>query len=159
MENTSISIGDSAPDFCIPDAYENKRCLSDFKGKWIVLYFYPKDNTPGCTLEAMDFSDLKEAFEKENAVILGISKDSCKSHQDFIDKKSLTITLLSDADSEAQKKYGVWKPKKLLGREFLGTVRSTFIINPEGKISKMWDKVSVSGHAVEVLNEIKKLKV
>ena len=152
-----LGAGEKAIDFCLPDDQEQDVCLKDFRGQWIILYFYPKDNTPGCSLEAMDFSRLKSEFEQENTVILGVSKDSCKSHQDFIDKKRLTIKLLSDPDADTHKKYGVWRPKKFLGREFLGTVRSTFLIDPKGKISKTWLKVKVKGHAEEVLNEVKKL--
>ena len=159
MTDDLLSAGTSAPDFCLQDAYEKETCLRDFTGKWVVLYFYPKDNTPGCSLEAMDFSRIKDEFEKENAVILGVSKDSCKSHQDFIDKKRLTIMLLSDMDAEVQKKYKIWKPKKFMGREFLGTVRSTFLIDPKGKISKTWLDVKVKGHAEEVLSEVKKLNI
>ena len=151
-------IGEKAPAFCLLDAYENKKCLDEFKGKWVILYFYPKDNTPGCTLEAMDFSDLKQEFEKQGAVILGISKDSCKSHQEFIDKRGLTITLLSDPEAEVQKKYDVYALKKFMGREFMGTLRTTFIIDPQGKVQKIWDSVTVKGHAKDVLNELLSIK-
>lgn len=146
-----MNIGDTAEDFCLKDAKGKKRCLADFKGKNIVLYFYPRDNTPGCTLEAIDFSDLREDFEQHNTVIIGISKDSCESHQKFIDKHELTILLLSDPDSEVQKKYDVWKPKKFMGKEFLGTVRTTILIDAKGSIIKRWDAVKVKGHAQEVL--------
>jgi thioredoxin-dependent peroxiredoxin len=153
MKNKIISEGSPAPDFCLKDAGEKEVCLNDFAKKTIVLYFYPKDNTPGCSLEAMDFSFLKPDFEKKNAVIFGISKDSCESHQKFIDKKGLTIRLLSDPEAEVQKKYGVWRPKKFMGREFLGTVRTTFILKG-GKVARMWDPVKVKGHAQEVLDSI-----
>jgi thioredoxin-dependent peroxiredoxin len=151
-----LKAGQLAPKFCIPDAYERKTCLDDFKGKKIVLYFYPKDNTPGCTLEAIDFSKLKEDFEKENTVILGISKDSCKSHQDFIDKQGLVITILSDPDNQVQKKYGVYRLNKFLGKEYLGTARTTFLIDEQEIIRKIWNKVNVIGHAKDVLAAIKK---
>lgn len=154
MKGKVVAEGVLAPLFCLKDAYEGKKCLKDLAGKWVVLYFYPKDNTPGCTLEAIDFSRLKEGFRGLGAVVLGVSKDSCESHQKFIDKKGLTITLLSDPDSKVQKSYGVWKPKKFMGKEFVGTVRTTFLINPEGRIVKVWDKVKVAGHAEEVLGEI-----
>lgn len=140
-----------APSFNLKDQDEKLVSLNEYKGKNIVLYFYPKDNTPGCSLEAMDFSALKDEFKKNNTVILGVSKDSCKSHQNFIDKKKLTIRLLSDPDSEVQKKYGVWRPKKFMGREFIGTIRSTFLIDSKGKVNKVWDPVKVKGHAKEVL--------
>ncbi len=148
--------GSVAPDFCLLDSNKKEHCLNDYKGKYVVLYFYPKDNTPGCTLEAIDFSRLKEDFKKLGAVILGISKDSCESHQKFVDKQGLTITLLSDEDHKVQEKYGVWRPKVFMGREFLGTIRSTFLIDKKGKILKHWDKVSALGHAKDVLEELKK---
>lgn len=149
-------MNEKAPDFELPDANGNKIKLSDYKGKNVVVYFYPKDNTPGCTIEAIDFSALKKEFEKKNTVILGISKDTCKSHQKFIDDRKLTITLLSDEDHKVQEKYEVWKPKKFMGREFLGTIRSTFLIDKTGVIQKIWSPVNVKGHAQEVLKEIKK---
>ncbi|MEM3154297.1 MAG: thioredoxin-dependent thiol peroxidase [Candidatus Woesearchaeota archaeon] len=143
--------GDKAPDFVLKDADGKEVALSDFKGKWIVLYFYPKDNTPGCTIEALDFTALKKNFEKKNAVILGVSKDACKSHKKFIENKKLTITLLSDEDTKVSQKYGVWRLKKFMGREYMGTHRSTFLINPNGKIKKIWYGVSPEGHAKDVL--------
>ena len=149
--------GDIAPDFCMPDQNEKKVCLKDYKGKNIVLYFYPKDNTPGCSLEAMMFTKFKSEFEKNKTTILGISKDSCDSHRKFIEKKNLNLTLISDTDKEIQKKYGVWRLKKFIGKEFVGTIRSTFLIDSNGKIKKIWDKVKVQGHVEQVLNEIKKL--
>ena len=149
--------GDMAPDFCMPDQNEKKVCLKDYKGKNIVLYFYPKDNTPGCSLEAMMFTKFKSEFEKNKTTILGVSKDSCDSHRKFIEKKNLNLTLISDTDKEIQKKYGVWRLKKFMGKEFVGTIRSTFLIDSNGKIKKIWDKVKVQGHVEQVLNEIKKL--
>lgn len=154
---SAIEEGQDAPGFCLPDADEQKRCLRDYRGKWVVLYFYPKDGTPGCTLEAMDFSRLKDRFESQNAVILGVSKDTCQSHQKFIDRRALTILLLSDPDAHVQKDYGVWRPKKMMGREFLGTVRSTFLVDPRGKVSKVWDGVRARGHAEAVLAALKQL--
>lgn len=150
-----VEEGQKAPDFTLPDTSENPVKLSDFKGKWIVLYFYPRDNTPGCTIEAIDFSARKEEFKKLNAVVLGVSKDSCASHQKFTEKKDLTINLLSDEDSRIQKLYDVWKPKKMMGREFLGTVRTTFLINPLGNVEKIWNNVKVKGHAEAVLEVLK----
>ena len=149
--------GDIAPDFCMPDQNEKKVCLKDYKGQNIVLYFYPKDNTPGCSLEAMMFTKFKSEFEKNKTTILGVSKDSCDSHRKFIEKKNLNLTLISDRDKEIQKKYGVWRLKKFMGKEFVGTIRSTFLIDSNGKIKKIWDKVKVQGHVEQVLNEIKKL--
>ena len=121
--------GDIAPDFCMPDQNEKQICLKDYKGKNIVLYFYPKDNTPSCSLEAMMFTKFKPEFEKYKTTILGVSKDSCDSHRKFIEKKNLNLTLISDTDKEIQKKYGVWRLKKFMGKEFVGTIRSTFLID------------------------------
>lgn len=149
--------GTTAPSFTLKDANEKKISLKDFSGKWVVLYFYPKDNTLGCTLEAMDFSTMLDDFRNLNAVVIGISKDSCDSHKKFIEKKDLTIRLLSDPDNKVQEDYGVWRPKKFMGREFLGTVRTTFLIDPNGKIAKTWNNVRAKGHAEEVLGELKGL--
>ena len=123
----------------------------------MVLYFYPKDNTPGCSIEAMTFTRYKDDFENNNTTIIGVSKDSCESHRKFIKNKNLNITLISDEDKDIQEKYGVWRLKKFMGREFMGTVRSTFLIDSKGKIRKIWDKVKVKGHVEEVLDEVKKL--
>lgn len=152
-----LNVGDNAPVFCLQDHSKTERCLKEFAGKKVVVYFYPKDNTPGCTLEAMDFSALKGEFERSNTIILGISRDSCDSHQKFIDKKGLTITLLSDTDSDIQKKYGVWRKKSFMGKEFVGTIRSTFLLDRNGKIARIWDPVNVKGHAEDVLSEVKNL--
>ena len=147
-----------APEFCLPDAEGNEHCLSDFRGKWVVLYFYPKDNTSGCTKEAIGFTERKNDFENEGAVIIGISKDSPKSHARFIEKHGLDILLLSDEDHSVIERYGAWGKKKLYGKEHWGTVRSTFLIDPEGKIVREWRKVKVAGHADEVLNALRDLK-
>ncbi|MFC2162120.1 thioredoxin-dependent thiol peroxidase [Candidatus Altiarchaeota archaeon] len=155
MVEVVLSVGDKAPDFRIPDPSGQLKCLKDFAGKWLVLYFYPKDNTPGCTIEAIDFSYLRDDFLKLNAVICGISKDSCASHQKFMDKKSLTIILLSDNDHTVQEAYGVWRMKKFMGRDFMGTIRSTFLIGPDGVIARIWDNVEVADHALSVLEAIK----
>ena len=153
-----LQIGDTAPDFCLPNQDNEEVCLRDLQGSWVVLYFYPKDNTPGCTTEALDFTALKSEFEKEGAIILGVSPDSVKKHQNFIAKKELGITLLSDEDKEVLKKYGVWQLKKNFGKEYMGVVRSTFLIDPDGKIAYIWPKVKVKGHAQEVLGKLKELK-
>jgi len=145
-----------APPFTLNDAQEQPHSLDDYKKNVVVLYFYPKDLTPGCTVEAIDFSKLKSEFKKHNAIILGISKDDCKSHQKFIDKEQLTITLLSDPDHKVQEKYGVWKELQFMGRKYMGTERSTFIIK-DNKIIKEYRKVKVKDHAKEVLDEVKKL--
>ncbi len=149
--------GDEAPDFCLPDKDGKEICLEDFKNNWIVLYFYPRDNTTGCTREAVDFSSHLEEFEKMNAVVIGISPDSSQSHVKFADKYDLRHMLLSDEKHEVSKKYGVWQRKKMYGREYYGVVRSTFVINPEGKVAHVWRNVKVEGHVEEVKNALKKL--
>jgi peroxiredoxin Q/BCP len=158
MSKNSLTEGHKAPEFCLPDQDENNVCLKDFAGKWVVLYFYPKDNTSGCTKEAQDFTALKGDFESENAVILGVSKDSVKSHIKFIEKKELGITLLSDEETTIHQKYDVWRIKKNYGKEYLGTVRSTFLIDNEGNIARIWDNVKTKEHAEKVLATLKEIK-
>lgn len=147
-----LKVGDKAPEFCLPNQDETQICLRDIKGKWLVLYFYPKDNTAGCTAEACDFTEALPEFDDMDAVILGVSPDSPKKHRNFIEKKNLKITLLADEESEVSQKYGVWQLKKMCGKEYMGIVRTTFLINPEGKIEKIWEKVKVKGH-VEAVKE------
>ncbi len=146
-----------AEDFCLPDYSGKEHCLHDFRGKWLVLYFYPKDNTSGCTREAMDFTKMRDEFEKLNAVIIGISKDSPKSHKRFIEKHNLNILLLSDEEHRVIEKYGGWGKKKNYGREYFGTIRSTYLIAPDGKILHIWPKVRVNGHVEDVLNKLKEV--
>ncbi len=153
-----LKIGDKAPDFCLPNQDEEEVCLRDLHGSWVVLYFYPKDNTPGCTTEACDFTAAMPDFSKLGATILGVSPDSPKKHRNFIEKKELSITLLSDEDKEVLQAYGVWQLKKNYGREYMGVVRSTFIINPEGKIAAVWDKVKVKGHVDAVREKLSELE-
>ena len=151
-------IGKKAPEFCLKDSQEKEICLKDFKGKWVVVYFYPKDNTPGCTMEAQGFSMAQEEFEKENTVVFGISPDSCESHSKFIFKKDLTVTLLSDPEKKVIESYGALGKKKMFGREFTGVIRSTFLVAPDGKIVHKWPKVRVKGHVNEVLETLKSFK-
>jgi peroxiredoxin Q/BCP len=132
--------------------------MKDFLGQWIVLYFYPKDNTPACTLEAINFSQNLEKFEQKNATIIGISPDSTSKHRNFEKKHDLTIKLLSDPQHNTLKEYDVWKPKKMYGKEFLGVIRSTFLIDPNGNIVHIWSKVRVNGHTDDVLNKINEIK-
>ena len=146
---------DFAVDFCLPDHQGKEHCLHEFRGKWVVLYFYPKDNTSGCTREAKEFTAMKGEFEKLNAVIIGISKDSPKSHAKFIEKHNLGILLLSDENHEIIEKYGAWGKKKRYGKEYEGTIRSTFLIDPEGRIVREWKNVRVAGHVEKVLNALK----
>ncbi|MDD3246754.1 MAG: peroxiredoxin [Methanosarcina sp.] len=158
MVNTSLEAGQLAPDFCLPDQEGNRICLENLKGKWVVLYFYPRDNTPGCSLEARNFSCLRTDFEAENAVVLGVSRDSEESHRTFIEKKELNIKLLSDEQAEVHGKYDVLHPKHFRGKDVISAVRTTFLINPEGKIVRIWEHVKSVGHAEKVLSELKKLK-
>ena len=153
-----LDINIEAPQFCLPNQDEVEICLRDLSGKWIVLYFYPKDNTPGCTTQACDFTQEFENFEEMNAVILGVSPDSPKKHRSFIEKKSLEITLLSDEEKTLCELYKVWQLKKFMGKEYMGVVRSTFLINPQGKIAATWVKVSVKGHIQEVKNKLEELQ-
>lgn len=158
MAVTFLETGIAAPDVVLANADEQNVKISDYRGKWVVLYFYPKDNTPGCTTEAMDFTALKDRFAKESAVIVGVSPDSCKSHRNFRDKKDLTIELLSDPDQQALEAYGVWQKKNMYGKEYMGVVRTTYLIDPEGTIIHVWPKVKVKGHADAVLETLKDLK-
>jgi len=148
--------GDMAEDFCLPDYEGKEHCLHDYHGKWVVLYFYPKDNTSGCTREAKEFTEMKGEFENLGAVIIGVSKDSPKSHARFIEKHNLRILLLSDEEHKILEKYGAWGKKKNYGREYFGTIRTTFLIDPEGKIVQVWRNVRVNGHVEKVLEELKK---
>jgi len=150
-------IGDKAPDFCLLNQDNEEICLRDFQGSWVVLYFYPKDNTPGCTTEALDFSANLKEFQDLGATVLGVSPDSPKKHQNFIAKKGLSVTLLADEDKEVAKAYGVWQLKKSYGREYMGIVRSTFLIDPDGKIAYKWEKVRVKGHIEAVLAKLREL--
>jgi len=158
MTENKLEVGSLAPDFTLKDADRQELSLNQFRGKWVVLYFYPKDNTPGCTTEALDFTALKEEFENANAVILGISPDTCESHQKFMQKHHLNITLLSDPEHTVLNEYDVWRLKKRYGREYMGVVRTTFLIDPEGIIRHVWHNVKVKGHAAEVLDKIKALQ-
>ncbi|RLF50282.1 MAG: peroxiredoxin [Thermoplasmata archaeon] len=146
-----------APQFCLPDENGDEICLKDFRGKWIVLYFYPRDNTTGCTKEARDFSEYIEEFEKLNAVVIGISPDSIESHKKFKEKHGLKVILLSDEGKDVLKKYGVWKLKKMYGRSYYGVVRSTFLIDPDGNIAYEWKRVKVKGHVEDVLKKLKEV--
>ncbi len=153
-----LKVGDKAPEFCLPNQDDVEICLRDLKGKWVVLYFYPKDLTPGCTTEACDFTNELDEFEKLDAIVLGVSADSTKKHRSFIEKKNLKITLLSDEDHKVIEAFGAWQLKKMYGKEFMGIVRSTFIIDPEGIIKAVWPKVKVKGHVQQVKEKLMELK-
>jgi peroxiredoxin Q/BCP len=152
-ENT-IGEGAQAPDICLPDKDGKEVCLSALKGKWVVLYFYPKDNTSGCTKEALDFSANLDLIQDLGATVIGVSPDSCKSHLSFASGKGLRFTLLSDESHISLASYDVWKKKSMYGRQYMGVERSTFIIDPEGKVHKAWRKVKVEGHVQEVLEAL-----
>jgi thioredoxin-dependent peroxiredoxin len=151
----AVEVGQAAPDFELLASNGEKVKLSDFRGKNVVLYFYPKDMTPGCTTEACDFRDHHQSFSDVNAVILGVSPDPLEKHQKFIEKYDLPFLLLVDEDHKVAETYGVWKLKKNFGKEYMGIERSTFIIDKEGKIVKEWRKVKVKGHVEEALQFIK----
>ena len=146
-----------APNFKLPSTDNSIFELNKVKKKNIILYFYPKDDTPGCTIESKDFSKLNNLITKKNTIVLGVSKDSIKSHLKFIKKYKLKFNLLSDEKLLLIKKYGVWGKKSFLGKKYMGIIRTTFLINQKGKIHKIWSNVRVKDHAKEVLEEIKKI--
>ena len=147
-----------APLFKIPSTTKSEYSLKDSLGKYIVIYFYPKDDTPGCTIEANDFNKLLPKFKKLNCDVLGISKDNLKSHNKFRDKYKIKFDLLSDEDLAVLKKYKVWAKKKFMGREFMGILRTTFLIDPKGKIIKIWENVKVKDHAKDVLDTLNSIQ-
>ena len=157
MAPKELKEGMKAPDFKAESTEGKTLSLSDFKGKIVVLYFYPKDSTPGCTREACSFRDNQAKLKRKGAVVLGVSKDSLKSHESFKEKYNLNFPLLSDPDKKIIQDYGVWKEKKLYGKTSMGVERSTFLIDGEGIVRKIWRKVNVDGHEEEVLNAIKEL--
>lgn len=152
---TLLNVGDKAPPFSIPADGGTDISLSDFEGQYVVLYFYPKDDTPGCTKEAIEFTTSKEEFDAQNAVIIGVSKDTPTKHDKFIAKHDLGIRLGSDEEAEMIASYGVWVEKNMYGRKYMGIERSTFLIGPDGKILKIWRKVRVKGHVDAVLQTLK----
>jgi len=147
----SLKVGDKAPTFTLPAADGTQVSLADFRGKKVILYFYPKDDTPGCTREACSFRDNMNRLASKGAVVLGVSVDSVASHKKFAEKHGLTFPLLSDEKKEVVKAYNVWKRKSRYGRTYMGTERTTFIIDEEGRIAHVFPKVSVEGHVDEVL--------
>jgi peroxiredoxin Q/BCP len=152
-----LRVGQPAPKFTASNSQGKSVSLEDFAGQWLVLYFYPKDNTPGCTTEAQDFSQFLGQFQELGAQIVGVSPDSEKSHQKFIDKHKLSIELLSDPEHQIAETYGVWGLKKFMGKEYMGIIRSTFLLAPDGKMAQVWSPVKVKGHAETVLNQLKDL--
>jgi peroxiredoxin Q/BCP len=150
-----LKAGDKAPDFTLKSDSGKKISLSQFLGKKeVILYFYPKDNTPGCTKEACSFRDSISAFGNKNAEVFGVSPDSVKSHQNFIQKQNLNFNLLSDPDHEVAETYGAWGEKSLYGKKYMGILRTTFVIGKDGKIKKVFEKVKPEGHAEEILNTL-----
>ncbi len=147
---TDLKTGDAAPDFTLPTDGGGSVTLSKLKGKKVVLYFYPKDDTPGCTTESCGFRDEMKAFEKLNAQIIGISKDSVKSHDKFKKKYGLNFPLVSDTDGTVCDAYGVWKEKSMMGKTYMGIERSTFLIDEQGRLVRIWRGVKVEGHVGEV---------
>ena len=151
-------LGDRIPDLPLTLSSGKSATLGDYAGKWLVLYFYPKDSTPGCTTEGLEFNALLPNFKRAGAQVLGVSKDSLKSHQNFSSKQGFKFDLVSDADEAVCNAFGVIQPKKLYGREYIGIVRSTFLIDPAGVIREKWQPVKVAGHAQAVLDALKAAK-
>lgn len=150
--------GSIAPDFKTKDQDVEIHTLSDYRGRWVLIYFYPKDDTPGCTKEACAIRDMMPDFKKLKLQVFGVSKDDVKSHKKFARKYDLPFRLLVDSDKEIMKKYGVWAKKKFMGREYMGTLRTSFLIDPKGKIKKIYENVKPEIHANKILEDLKKLK-
>jgi thioredoxin-dependent peroxiredoxin len=149
-----VDIGQPAPPFSLPGAGDKTLTLADQVGKWVVLYFYPKDDTPGCTTEARDFTVLAGQFAERNAIIIGVSKDTVARHDKFRAKHDLAVELASDESGEVCEAYGVWVEKNMYGKKYMGIQRATFLIDPNGEIAATWPKVKVKGHAEDVLTKI-----
>ncbi len=149
-----VDIGQTAPSFSLPGAGDTTLSLADQAGKWVVLYFYPKDDTPGCTTEARDFTALSDQFAERNAIVIGVSRDTVAKHDKFRAKHDLAVELASDESGEVCETYGVWVEKNMYGKKYMGIQRATFLIDPKGKIAATWPKVKVKGHAEDVLAKI-----
>ena len=154
----AMEVGTLAPDFALPDQEGRTHRLSDYRGRWVVLYFYPKDDTPGCTKEACGFRDQMGSLKALDAVVLGVSADDVESHKRFAEKYGLNFPLLADPERRVIGAYGAWGKKNLYGKEVEGVLRQTFLIDPEGRIAKVWRKVSPEGHALEVAEALKALR-
>ena len=152
-----MKVNSKAPIFKLPSTSKKDYSLKDSIGKYVVIYFYPKDDTPGCTIETNDFNKLLPKFKKLNCEVLGVSKDSLKSHEKFREKYKIKFNLLADEEIKVLKKYKVWGKKKFMGREFMGIIRSTYLIDKKGKILKVWDNVKVKDHAKEVLETLQSI--
>lgn len=153
-----MKIHTKAPNFVLPDQNKREHSLKEYLGKWVILYFYPKDDTPGCTIEACSFRDNFGALKRAGIVVLGVSIDPMKKHAKFVEKYTLPFTLLSDEEKKAVHLYKVWGKKKFMGREYMGTKRVSFLIDPVGKIAKIYDPVKPLGHAEAVLSDVKAFK-
>jgi peroxiredoxin Q/BCP len=152
-----MKLGQKAPGFHLPDQDGKMHDMKDYAGKWVLLYFYPKDDTPGCTIEACAMRDNLPKFKKMKAVVLGVSADPVKKHAKFAEKYNLPFTLLADEKHELIDAYGVWAKKKFMGREYMGILRNSYLINPEGKIAKIYEGVKPKDHAEEVLQDLREL--
>ena len=150
-----LNVGDKAPGIELADQDGKMHRLADYAGTWVLVYFYPKDDTPGCTTEACTIRDHWAAFKKAGVIVLGISVDPVKSHKKFADKYKLPFTLLADEEKKTVNDYGVWGKKKFMGREYMGTLRNSLLIDPNGKIAKIYEKVKPADHAAEVLSDVK----
>ena len=157
-DGPGIPIGKAAPMFTLKNQAGQSVALKDLRSQWVVLYFYPKDDTPGCTTEACQFRDGLPKFKRSKAVILGVSPDDEVRHRRFIDKYDLNFDLLADPGKKVLEKYGVWREKSMYGRKYMGVVRTTYLIDPQGKVAFRWDKVKVAGHDEAVLEKIRELR-
>jgi peroxiredoxin Q/BCP len=153
-----LSVGDIAPNFTLPDQDGRSHTLEDYRGSWVVLYFYPKDDTPGCTKEACNFRDEKGRLEELGAVVLGVSADDVESHGRFHSKYGLNFALLSDPQKNVIRAYGAWGTKTMYGREYEGVLRCTYLIDPQGRVARVWDKVKPDAHALEVAEALIELR-
>ena len=153
-----ISIGDNAPQFTLSTNGEGQFSLADAAGKYLILYFYPKDDTPGCTKEAIGFSEASTAFDAQNAMVVGVSRDTVKKHDKFVGKYDLRIPLISDEEGSLCEVFGTWVEKSMYGKTYMGIERATFLISPDGKVLHIWRKVKVPGHVEEVLAQLQSLK-
>ncbi len=153
-----LEAGDKAPMFDIPNQDGNMIKLDDLLGKWSVIYFYPRDDTPGCTIEAKEFTELSSKFEEQGATIYGVSPDTEAKHCKFIEKHGLKVELLADTESTMLADYGVWQEKQMYGKTYMGVVRTTYLVNPDGNIAEAWTKVKAKGHAESVLERLVELK-
>ncbi len=152
-----LEVGQNAPEFSLSDQKGDKHSLKDYKGRWVLLYFYPRDNTPGCTKEACAIRDSYPGFEKLNIKVFGVSTDSVERHEKFASKFELPFTLLSDHEKKTVEDYNVWRLKKMAGREYFGILRMSFLIDPDGKIAKIYPKVKPAEHAAQVLDDLQEL--